>query len=153
MFRQHVVRSREGDLLCASEQLIVRSERDGHAHVVELIGELDMHTAAVFEDELKRVEGTDAQKIIVDLRGLKWIGSDGLKTFIHANARSRRDGNRLVLVRGADHVQKIFETTGLLSRLPFAGHGDVSSLVRGDRSMGAHIVVSTPVHEWPGSVA
>lgn len=153
MFRQHVVRSREGDLLCASEQLIIRSERDGHAQVIELIGELDMHTAAVFEDELKRAEGTDARKIIVDLRGLKSIGSDGLKAFIHANARSRRDGNRLLLVRGPDHVQKTFETTGLLSRLPFAGHDDVSALVHGDRSRGAHMVVSRPVHQWPGSVA
>jgi anti-anti-sigma factor len=95
--------------------------------VVQLIGDLDMNTAPAFEDELKRVEGMDAREIIVDLRGLTSIGADGLKAFIHASARSRRDGNRLVLVHGPDDVQRIFETTGLLSRLPFADSGEVAS--------------------------
>lgn len=150
MFRQHAVHSREREVLCAAEQLIIRSERDGHAHVIELIGELDMHTAEVFENELKRVEGTDAGEIIVDLRGLKSIGADGLKTFIHASARSRRDGNRLLLVHGPDQVQKTFEMTGLLSRLPFAGHGDVRSPSHSPRSR-ARVVVSRPIRDWAGS--
>lgn len=88
-----------------------------------------MNTAQAFEDELKRVEGTDAREIIVDLSGLQSIGSDGLKTFIQANARSRRGGNRLMLVRGPDQVQKTFETTGLITRLPFADYGEVRSLL------------------------
>jgi anti-anti-sigma factor len=109
----------------APQQLTIRSERDGHAHVVRLIGELDMHTAQAFEDELKRVEATAAREIIVDLSGLRFIGSDGLKVFIQANARSRRGGNRLMLMRGPDDVHKIFETAGLLTRLPFADHGEI----------------------------
>jgi anti-anti-sigma factor len=150
MFRQHDVHSREGDLLCLPEQLTIRSERDGHTHVVRLVGELDVHTAKVFEDELKRVEGTDARKIIVDLSGLRSIGYDGLKVFIHANARSRGNGNRLTLVRGPDRVQKTFETTGLLSRLPFAADGDVGSLAQGRLSK-VNVVVSRPVQHWTGS--
>jgi anti-anti-sigma factor len=150
MFRQHALHFREGEVLCAAEQLIIRSERDGHAHVIELIGELDMQTAELFENELKRVEGTDAEEITVDLRGLKSIGADGLKAFIHASARSRRDGNRLLLVPGPAQVQKTFEMTGLLSRLPFAGHGDMRSVSRSPLSR-AHVVVSRPVRDWVGS--
>ncbi len=150
MFRQHAVHSRQGDVLCAAEQLIMRSVRDGDAHVVELVGELDMHTAEVFEGELRRVESTDVGEIIVDLRGLKSIGADGLKVFIHANARSRRDGNRLLLVHGPDRVQKTFETTGLLSRLPFAGHRDVRFLLHSDLPSAAG-GTSRPVHDWAGS--
>jgi anti-anti-sigma factor len=88
--------------------------------VVQLTGELDMDTATRFEDELMRVEATDAREIIVDLGGLQHMGSDGLKAFIRANARSRDDGNRLMLVRCPDIVQQVFETSGMLSRLPFA---------------------------------
>jgi anti-sigma B factor antagonist len=109
----------------APQQLTIRSERDGHAHVVRLIGELDINTAQDFEDELKRVEATAAREIIVDLSGLNFIGSDGLKVFIHANARSRSGHHRLKLVRGSDQVDKTFETTGLLTRLPFADPGDL----------------------------
>jgi anti-anti-sigma factor len=153
MFRQHAVQSQEGDLLCGPErvcgpqQLCIRSERDGHVHVVQLIGELDMTTAQSFEDELKRVEATDAAEIVVDLSGLKFISSDGLKAFIHASARSRHGENRLRLVRGPDEVQRTFETTGLVSRLPFADvavrspwHGHLSK---------AQLYVARPVSDWP----
>jgi len=150
MFRQHDVHSREGDLLCIADQLTMCSERDGHTHVIQLVGELDVRTAEVFEDELKRVEGTDARKIIVDLSELRSIGYDGLKVFIHANARSRGNGNRLTLVRGPDNVHKTFETTGLLSRLPFAADGDDRLLVQGHLSK-VNVVVSRPVQRWAGS--
>jgi len=134
LFRRHAIHARRRGPLCPPQQLIIRSERDGHAHVVQLIGELDMNTTQAFEDELKRVESTDAREIIVDLRGLTSIGADGLKVFIHASARSRRGGNRLVLVHGPDDVQRIFETTGLLSRLPFADDGEVASRLHGHLS-------------------
>jgi len=114
----------------AAQQLTIRSQRDGHAHVLQLIGELDMDTARAFEDELKRVEATTAREIIVDLSGLTFIGSDGLKVFIHANARSRLEGNRLTLVRGSDQVHETFETTGLLSRLPFVDRGEAGPMSR-----------------------
>jgi len=129
LFRRHAVHSRRGE-----QQITIRSERDGHAHVIQLIGELDMNTAPVFEDELKRVEATDAREIIVDLSALRSIGSDGLKAFIHANARSRRGGNRLILLRGPHQVHRTFEMTGLVSQMPFADWGDVRSLVHGHLS-------------------
>jgi anti-sigma B factor antagonist len=112
----------------AAQQLTIRSQRDGHAHVVQLTGELDMDTAQAFEDELERVEATTAREIIVDLSGLKFIGSDGLKVFIHASARSRRQGNRLKLVRGPDHVHEAFETSGLVSHLPFVDGREMGSM-------------------------
>jgi len=121
--RRSSVRRRQSEALCAAQQLIIRSERDGQAHVLHLIGELDMNTSQAFEDELKRVEASTAREIIVDLSGLRFLGSDGLKVFIHANARSRREGNRLMLVRCPDQPRKTFERTGLASRLPFCDYG------------------------------
>lgn len=149
MFRQHAVHSLEGDLLCAPRELAIRSQRDGDVHVVQLIGELDKDSAPAFEAELKRVEASDAREIIVDLSGLTFIGSDGLKVFIHANARSREGGNRLMLVRGSAEVQSTFEMSGLLSRLPFHGDRELRPATHGDLD-GAQIVVSRPVHEWAG---
>jgi anti-anti-sigma factor len=113
----------------APQPLTIRSERDGHAHVVQLIGELDMNTAQAFDDELKRVEATTARTIVVDLGGLECIGSDGLKVLILASARSRHGDHRLMLLRGPDHVQQTFEMTGLLSRLPFVDPREVRFLL------------------------
>jgi len=149
MFRQHAVQSPEGELLCAPDELVIRSRRKGDVHVVKLVGELDKDSAPSFEAELKRVEATDAREIIVDLGGLTFIGSDGLKVVIHASTRSRADGNRLLLVRGSDEVQSTFETYGLLSRLPFDDDRELRTPAYGDPPR-AHIVVSRPVHEWAG---
>jgi anti-sigma B factor antagonist len=148
MFRPHAVHPQEGELILGPQRLAIRSQRNGRVHVVQLIGELDMSTAQEFETELMRVEATDAEEIIVDLSGLKFIGSDGLKAFIHASARSRLGDNRLRLVRGPDAVQKTFETTGLVSRLPFANDDELRSPWHG-QSPSAQLVVSRPVQEWP----
>ena len=147
MFRPHAVQPQEGELIRSPQRLAIRSKRTGAVHVVQLIGELDMSTAQEFEDELKRVEATDATEIIVDLSGLKFIGSDGLKAFIHASARSRLGDNRLRLVRGPDAVQKTFETSGLVSRLPFANVDELRSPWHG-QSPDARLIVSRPVQEW-----
>ena len=147
MFRQHAVHSTEGAVLHAPRELVIRSQRAGDVHLVQLVGELDRDSAPAFEAELKRVEATDAGQIIVDLGGLAFIGSDGLKVFIHANARSRRSGNRLTLARASHAVQSTFEVAGLLSRLPFDDARVAKRSTRGEPAR-AQIVVSRPVHTW-----
>jgi anti-sigma B factor antagonist len=147
MFRQHAVHPAEGEALRAPRDLVIRSRRAGDVHLVALIGELDRESAPTFEAELKRVEATDAGQIIVDLSGLAFIGSDGLKVFIHATARSRRTGNRLTLVRASDVVQGTFEVAGLRSRLPFEDDRGAKRSTR-DAPATAQIVVSRPVHTW-----
>jgi anti-anti-sigma factor len=148
MFGLHTVHPRERRQACAPQQLAMRSEREGHAHVIRLIGELDMTSARAFDEELKRVEATDARQIVVDLSGLKSICADGLKAFIQANVRARRDPSRLMLLRGPDHVHQTFETTGLLSRLPFADRRERSVL---HGQSGAHVVLSRPIQKWAGA--
>jgi anti-sigma B factor antagonist len=103
-----------------TERLTVHSARDGQAHVLQPVGELDLETVGQLEDELKRVEATDVPEIRVDLSGVDFIDSDGLKLFIKANARCSDQAGRLLLVRSSAAVHRAFQTTGLESRLPFA---------------------------------
>ncbi|HEX4345434.1 MAG TPA: anti-sigma factor antagonist [Solirubrobacteraceae bacterium] len=110
---------RAADLLKVG-QLTVRSERDGLLHTIGVRGELDFATADDVERELVRVEGTDALSIVVDLSGLTFIDSTGVRLLISAHARSRADSDRLTLLRGPRLVQRVFELTGVLDLLPFA---------------------------------
>jgi anti-sigma B factor antagonist len=151
MFRQHAVHPREGEVLCAAQALVISSERDGDAYVIKLIGELDKDSAPGFAATLKRVEASDADEIVVDLSGLRFIGSDGLKVLIHANARSRDGGKRLMLVRGTDEVQRTFETAGLLSRLPFEDDREPRSTPEPRNPPMVQLIMCSPVQEWPGS--
>ncbi len=99
--------------------LAVRSERDGETHVIELSGELDLDGAPRLEQELLRVEATDASSIIVDLGSLEFIDSTGIRLLLMAAERST-DSGRFALLRGPRQVHRVFELTDLVGRLPFA---------------------------------
>ena len=101
-------------------KLRVGSEREGVVHTISLSGELDLATAPDAERELRRVEATDALSIILDLSGLRFIDSTGIRLVLSAHARSRADSQRLALRRGPAAVQRVFELCGILDELPFA---------------------------------
>ena len=110
---------RAADILKAGE-LTVRSDRDGVVHTICVEGELDLGNAERLERELARVEATDVLSIILDLSGLTFIDSTGVRLLLSAHARSRADSDRLALLRGPAAVQRVFELTGILDRLRFA---------------------------------
>jgi len=97
--------------------LSVRSTRDGDACVVRLIGELDLDGASAVEQELLAAEATDAASIIVDLGGLEFIDSTGIRLIVMAAERS--ENGRFTLLRGSKQVHRVFEITDLANRLPF----------------------------------
>jgi anti-anti-sigma factor len=99
--------------------LTMRSTRDGDAHVIALAGELDLAGADLLEGELQRVEATDAPQIVLDLRELEFIDSTGIRLIYMADARSRRDSDRLRIRRGPHKVHRLFVMTDLADRLPF----------------------------------
>jgi anti-anti-sigma factor len=94
--------------------------REGHAHLLQPVGELDVETVGQLDRELRRVEATDVPEIHIDLSGVDFIDSDGLKLFIKANVRCSDQIGRLQLVHSSEAVHRAFQTTGLESRLPFA---------------------------------
>ena len=101
-------------------RLTLHSTRDGALHTIRLEGEMDIANAEDVERELLKVEATDALSIVLDLSTLRFIDSTGVRLLLCACTRSRRDANRLVLLRGPAAVQRVFELTGVVDRLPFA---------------------------------
>ena len=97
--------------------LNLTSERDGEIHSIRLFGELDVATAGAVEDELSRVEATDASTIVIDLAGLTFMDSTGIRRLVNAAARS--GGHRLALLRGGAAIQRVLQLTGLENELPF----------------------------------
>lgn len=101
-------------------ELTVTSEREGDVHTICLFGELDLATVPDVEEEIQRVEATDAAAIIVDLSGLTFMDSTGVRLMLSADARSRANANRLTLLRGPAAVQRVLELCGVERLLPFA---------------------------------
>ncbi|MGI8729199.1 MAG: STAS domain-containing protein [Solirubrobacteraceae bacterium] len=99
--------------------LILQSHRDGDAHVVRLLGELDIAGAPNLEEELLRVEASDAPEIVVDLGELEFIDSTGIRLLLMSADRCA-DDERMTILRGPEQIHRVFEMTDLVSRLPFA---------------------------------
>ena len=99
--------------------LEVRDQRDGDRHVIALNGEFDLDGVPHVNEQLRRAEATDARQIVLDLTGLEFMDSSGIRLILEAQARSRAAGNRLVLTCGPGPVQRLFDLTDVTSRLPF----------------------------------
>ncbi|HEX8074936.1 MAG TPA: STAS domain-containing protein [Thermoleophilaceae bacterium] len=91
-------------------------ERPGGVHV-ELAGELDIATAPKLDETLRQLEGAGHGLIVIDLRGLEFMDSSGLRSLLGADTRAREAGRRVVLVRGDDRVQRVLRITRLDERL------------------------------------
>jgi len=101
-------------------RLSMVSERDGAIHSLILDGELDLANAGKVDQELRRVEATDAGVILVDLAGLSFIDSTGIRVLITAAARSRHD-SRLVIECPNALVLRVLRLAGVAPLLPLCG--------------------------------
>ena len=90
----------------------------GRAAAIALTGELDLAGAAALEQELARLDAQTAA-VVLDLRGVGFMDSSGLRVIAVSSERARESGRRLALVPGTDQVMRVFEITRMRERLDF----------------------------------
>jgi anti-anti-sigma factor len=84
---------------------------------LRLTGELDMAGVDRFERLLTSEEVPQAETFILDMRGLTFIDSSGLRALIMADQRVRDDGGRFIVVRGTEPVNQVMEMTGVARQI------------------------------------
>ena len=80
---------------------------------VRITGELDLSTAPRLAQMLGQAMRR-ARIVVVDLRGLTRVDTAGVGAIADASYTARRDGRRLVLVRGPSQVERLLALTGAL---------------------------------------
>jgi anti-sigma B factor antagonist len=83
------------------------------------IGELDLATVPTLQTHITELREAGHRHILLDLRGLLFIDSTGLRLILRHDAEARRDGFSLALVPGSPEVQRVFDIAGVTTRLPF----------------------------------
>jgi anti-anti-sigma factor len=86
---------------------------------LSLEGELDMATAAALEERLSDLEDHGSRHLVLDLTGLSFIDSTGLRVLLQATARAHDRGHELILRPARGTVQRVFEITGVQAELRF----------------------------------
>ena len=89
---------------------------------VRLEGELDLSTAATFQDAVMDLMESGWSTILVDLGGLTFMDSSGLRTAFELDTEATRRGIALRLTGATDDIRRLFSLTGLSRRLNVAPH-------------------------------
>lgn len=80
--------------------------------VLILGGELDVATVPLLQEQLDHAMRSSAV-VVIDLAGLGFIDSNGLRVLVRTEEQLRASGGQLVLLGGSPAVYRVFELTGL----------------------------------------
>src|SRR5688572_23078180 len=98
----------------------VRMGPDGA--LVAPCGELDMGT----QDELRTVlrEHAGRGAVTLDLAGIRFLDTSGLRLILETADAARREGFRFTVLPGSPSVQRLFEIAGVVDLVPFRKNGE-----------------------------
>lgn len=94
----------------------LHQERGGRS-VLELAGELDLASAPGLADAI--ADASRSGHVLVDLSGLVFMDSSGLRVLLEAARDAQSDGWRLELRRGPETVQRVFTLSSTERLLSF----------------------------------
>jgi anti-sigma B factor antagonist len=97
----------------AAQDRPLRTER--RDDLLVLAGELDAHSAGAAERALASLDGEG--DVRVDVAGVTFVDSSGLRVLLDAHQALESDGRRLVLVSPSRAVARLIELAGLVGHL------------------------------------
>src|SRR5437016_2442656 len=100
-------------------QLLIESRIEDDRLILSLRGELDLTSVPLFERELRDAEATNPALLVIDLSGLDFMDSTGLRALLQARERAKDDNHELMLRRGPRQVQRVLELTKTLEVFTF----------------------------------
>lgn len=90
----------------------------GNPSVVTPVGELDMVTVDELEGALRQAFDCGCRELVLDLRGLSFLDSQGLHLIQRWNSLAERSGITFAVIQGRPAVRRLFEIVGSLDQLP-----------------------------------
>jgi len=104
------------DLAADSEvpgfDVVVRTA--GDTAVIELYGELCMRTAPQASEQLSRVIAGGCTSVVLDLRGVEFMDSNGVRLLIEADERSRAESFDFAITLNGNQPSRVLELVGLV---------------------------------------
>ena len=93
-------------------------ERPGEARL-SVSGELDLSAAPRLARTADKLLEGGPQRLLLDLSGLRFIDSSGLRAIIVLHQRASQEGWALEVVRPPEHLMTIFQISGMDDHLHF----------------------------------
>ena len=98
---------------------LVESFQDNYI-ILRISGRLDTNKAGEFEDKILSLLNKDIKKVLMDMTGLEYINSTGLRTLLLATKKLHRDEGFFILYGISNKIKEILDTAGFTSILSIA---------------------------------
>ena len=95
--------------------MTIEIKRTSEETVIELVGRLDTTTAPVLDETVSGDIG-DTKNLVLDLKGLEYISSAGLRVLLGAQKKMQKVGTMKV-INVCEEVMDVLEMTGFVDIL------------------------------------
>ena len=90
--------------------MTIEIKKNAEEAIVEIVGRLDTITAPALDKTIGEDIG-DAKNLVLDLKGLEYISSTGLRVLLGAQKKMQKIGSMKV-TNVCEEVMEVFEMTG-----------------------------------------
>ena len=90
--------------------MTIEIKRNGIETVIELVGRLDTTTAPALDKTINEDMG-ETKNLVLDIKGLEYISSAGLRVMLGAQKKMQKIGSMKV-INVSDAVMEVFDMTG-----------------------------------------
>jgi anti-sigma B factor antagonist len=85
--------------------------------VIVAHGEIDLATVSVIDQEVQDLRARGFKEIVLDLRGVTFMDSTGVRLLLQLDAESRSDGFSFSIIDAEGPVRRVLMLTGVQERL------------------------------------
>lgn len=102
-----------------SNQLEISVEYDGGAATMVVAGEVDLDSSTALAEALAGAlaSARSAPEVSLDLRGVRYMDSTGLRAILEAQHNAERAGGRLTVMATSNIVRRLIEISGVAELL------------------------------------
>jgi anti-sigma B factor antagonist len=97
----------------APDQLRIDSRHEADRIVLTLVGELDMANSPLLQSAIEAPELQETKTVVLDLQGLTFLDSTGLRIILSARELCWRRGQEFAVTPGSQQVQRLLSVTGV----------------------------------------
>jgi anti-anti-sigma factor len=104
--------------------LSVRSTQTKGVLVLEPKGRIDSSSVAAMDDAFRQALASEAKALLVDMAGVEYISSGGLRSFLLALKEMKKREGKMCLCSLTPNVSKVFKLAGFNTIFDIRGSRD-----------------------------
>ena len=90
--------------------MTIEIKKNDHETIIEIVGRLDTITAPALDKTINEDIG-DTQNLVLDVKGMEYISSAGLRVLLTAQKKMQKIGS-MTVTGVCEEVMEVFEMTG-----------------------------------------